>query len=115
MAKVLLRTGFADGAMIHTYHAFECAISAVIAVHGESVPPNHHHRLSLWSRIRDVSKPYAAMEERLPDLTMSVRNNALYYDEADGLLPHDRFSSAFVGEQLRLVAGFVFQLRHELR
>src|SRR5438270_9855049 len=39
MASRLLRAGFADGAIFHTYHAYECVLSALIAAHGHPVPP----------------------------------------------------------------------------
>lgn len=101
--------------MFHVFHAYECAISAAIAAHGESVPPNHRQRLVQWSVVRDPSLSYAATEDRLYDVSIKTRNNALYYDAADELLPADRFPAEYVGSQLRLVARFVFQLRHHRR
>lgn len=45
MASRLLDSGFADGAVFHTYHAYECVLSAFIAANGLPVPPDGKEQL----------------------------------------------------------------------
>src|SRR5947207_941429 len=45
MAALLLRSGYADGAAFHNYHAYECCLSALIAARGFDVPPEGWTRL----------------------------------------------------------------------
>src|SRR6266851_10458390 len=40
MAYRLLDSGFADGAVFHAYHAYECVLSSLIAAKGYPVPPD---------------------------------------------------------------------------
>jgi hypothetical protein len=49
MAHRLLKVGFADGAVFHAYHGFECLLSAVIAAKGYRVPPEGWGTLQLPS------------------------------------------------------------------
>ena len=65
MAERLLRSGFADGAVFHAYHAYECVVSALIAAHGVPVPASHVGRFALFARLRDATKPYAATQRHL--------------------------------------------------
>lgn len=39
IASRLERSGFVDGMVFHAYHAYECAVSALIAARGHPVPP----------------------------------------------------------------------------
>src|SRR6266542_5468079 len=82
MSECLLTGHFPDGSCFHTYHAFECAMSAVIAAKGWRVPPDgrtygprrmvyyhgpsgqinepstHKVRLILFDQVADKSKSY---------------------------------------------------------
>ncbi len=40
MASRLLDSGFADGAVFHAYHAYECVLSSLIAAKGYPIPPD---------------------------------------------------------------------------
>lgn len=115
MAERLLRTGFADGAIFHAYHAYECSMSALIAAHGVPVPASHGARFTLYTALRDSTKPYAATQLRLQRLNVAVRNVALYYDEANDLLPTDQVTAAFAQWALPLVHQFAREVWDEIR
>ena len=110
-----MRAGFTDGAMFHTYHAYECAMSALIAAHGVPVPPSHVGRLALFGQLLDATKPYAATQLRLSRLTVQVRNASLYYDERNDLLPTDRPGTARVTWMLPLAHRFAREVWREIR
>lgn len=114
MATLLLRRGFADGAMFHAFHAFECGMSALIAAHGRPVPTDHRGRFTRFEQMRESAQPYASTAQRLTRLTVAARNDALYYDQITGLLPTDIYTTNDVDADLRLVARFVFELRREI-
>ncbi len=46
MASRLLDSGFPNGAIFHTCHAYECVLSAFIAAHGYPVPPEGWAKLA---------------------------------------------------------------------
>lgn len=115
MAQRLLRAGFADGAMFHTYHAFECTVSALIAAHGVAVPTSHQGRIALFAAVADPTKPYMALQRRLSRLTVRLRNEALYYDEVNDVLPTDRPGMANVTWMLPLVHRFAREVWREIR
>jgi HEPN domain-containing protein len=115
MAERLLRSRFADGAVFHAYHAYECAISALIAANGVPVPTSHAGRFALFAGLRDVTKPYATTQLRLQRLTVQARNASLYYDEVNDALPTDRFNAAFAAAMLPLVHRFAREVWQEIR
>lgn len=114
MAERLIRSGFADGAMFHAYHAYECAISALIAASGVAVPPSHAGRFVLYEQLRDAAKPYATTANELEALTVQTRNDALYYDEANDILPADRFTVADAARLLPIVHRFAQEVWREI-
>lgn len=115
MADRLLRAGFADGALFHTYHAYECVVSAVLSSLGLRVPPNHARRIELFVQHRDTAKPYDTTERALRELNMQLRNQSLYYDEVEDLLPSERFSLALVADLLALAHQFAWEVWQEIR
>ena len=115
MADRLLRSGFVDGANLHAYHAYECAVSALIADRGLPVPASHSGRFALFTSLRDATKPYAATHVRLRVLTVQVRNESLYNDEGNDVLPTDRFSAAFAEWVLPRVHRFCREVWQEIR
>src|SRR5688500_7841788 len=66
MASHLLASGFADGAVFHTYHAYECSLNALIAARGYPVPPDGLTRLTLPSgrTIRVYPSPGGGIREQ---------------------------------------------------
>lgn len=115
MAERLQRAGFFDGAVFHAFHAYECVVSALIAAHGNPVPPNHTRRFVLFAVLRDAACPYAATQTELRVLRLPVRNASLYLDEQSGLLPPDLFDAAFVDRVLPLVHRFSREVWAEIR
>lgn len=115
MAERLRRAGFFDGAVFHTYHAYECVVSALIASHGNPVPPNHARRFVLFTVLRDPTRPYAATQAQLNVLTLRTRNASLYLNETTGLLPSDLFKAADVDRVLPLVHRFSREVWTEIR
>lgn len=120
MSSRLLRLGFADGSCFHTYHGFECGVSALIAAKGWPVPPvgrqfsprrrvyyngpsgqifepsTHKIRLILFDEVADRSKPYYATFAILKRiLTNPMRNDTLYYDPVNDLVPRQQFNESF--------------------
>lgn len=106
MAERLLRSGFPDGGVFHAYHAYECAVSALLAAFGESVPASHRGRFTRYDRIHDPTKPYAMTQRRLRFLTIQVRNEVLYYDEVRDLRPGDLVNLEDAAAILLLVHRF---------
>lgn len=115
MAERLRRSGFFDGAVFHTFHAYECVVSALIAANGNPVPPNHGRRFLLFARLRDPTRPYAATQTQLDVLTFPTRNASLYLDERSDLLPSDLFDAAFVDRLLPAVHRFSREVWAEIR
>jgi len=119
MASELLRKGFDDGAFFHCYHAYECALSAVIANAGYPVPPDarrfttasprqsyysapkgpmsgnqssHLAKLALFEQVAKRSTPYYQRHLILKTLVKPVaRNDSLYYDSRLDRLPWNAF------------------------
>ena len=115
MAERLRRSGFPDGAAFHADHAYECVVSAVIAAHGVPVPTSHVGRLTLFARVADPTKPYAATVRRLRPLTIRARNDALYYDEGVDRMPTDQSSTNTIVGHLPLVHRFAREVWREIR
>lgn len=143
MASRLLSDGFADGAVFHAYHAYECVLSAFIAAKGYPVPPEgwtslrlpsgktvkayqlphgmiqdrsaHKARIVFFDQLADPTKPYHATHQRLRRIiTLQDRNDALYYDPSSDRLPHEQFQSAFANGLLPVVAQFARGVRATL-
>ena len=136
MADTLLKAGFADGSVFHAYHAYECALSSLVAANGYEVPPNglvtgpspstgrqvrlypgpngaivepsaHRLRMVLFGQLQDLTQPYAATFAVLSRfMTVDFRNNALYYDTANDRLPAQVYSTPFAGSLLPQVRQF---------
>ena len=133
MARALLRTGLADGAVFHAYHAYECTLSAVIAESGWPVPPRraktlsgpkgvriyqgpagtfpdtgaHKARIVLFEQVADRSTAYWRRHSSLVSFLPTARNEALYYDDALDKLPHERYSRAWAAALLPDVHRFM--------
>lgn len=140
MASRLLRDGFADGAVFHAYHAYECVLSAFIAANGYPVPPEgwtslplpsgktvkaygppggmiqdrsaHKARIVFFDQLADPTKPYHATHQRLRRIiTLQDRNDALYYDPNSDRHPHHLYRSAFASGLLPLMTQFAREVR----
>lgn len=139
MSECLLTGNFADGSCFHTYHAFECAIGAVIAAKGWRVPPDgktygpsrtvfypgpsgdihepstHKVRLVLFSEVADRTKPYYNTFSTLKRiLTNPLRNNTLYYDRVRDLLPEQQFNESRSRALYEQVKKWVEDVRDEI-
>jgi hypothetical protein len=138
----LLRAGFPDTAYFHAYHAFECAVSAVIAAKGYEVPPEgkrrikmgsktiryypspsgqikedstHKVKLILFNEVADRSKPYYSSFLMMRSfLTVPSRNNALYYDPATDQLPYEKYKHSYTSGVYANVRKFVQEVRVEI-
>jgi HEPN domain-containing protein len=115
MAERMLRSGFSDGAVFHGYHAYECAVSALIAASGVPVPTSHTGRFTLYDRVQDARQPYALTQRRMRFLTARVRNEVLYYDEVEGRRPADRLNLEDAAVVLTLVHRFAREVWAEIR
>lgn len=136
MASLLMRAGYADGAVFHAYHAYECMLSALIAAKGYPVPPEgwtrldlpsgrtvaaypspgggiqdrsaHKARIVFFDQLADRTKPYFAAPARLSRfLTVQDRLDALYYNAAKNHLPEQRYPASFATGLLPTVRQFV--------
>lgn len=130
---------FPDGSAFHTYHAFECAISAVIAAKGCGVPPDgkkfgpkrlvyyqgpsgqirepstHKVRLILFDQLADKSKPYYGTFSTLKRiLTNRLRSDTLYYDHAKDLLPEQQFDEPRAKALYEQVEKWIEDVRGEI-
>lgn len=143
ISRRLLRLGFADGAVFHAYHGFECLLSAVIAAKGYPVPPEgwttlhlpsgisvraypsqqgmirdfnaHKARLALFDQLADpASTYYDAYDHLRTFLTYRDRLDSLYYDASQNRLPEDRYSPSFVGTLLPALMRFAREVRIEI-
>lgn len=137
----LLRSGFPDSSFFHSYHAFECAVSAVIAAKGWPVPPDgktviyapkrmvyysgpggkihepstHKAKPILFDQVADKSKPYYTTFSTLSRfLTTKARNDALYYDSTNDLLPHQYYNHSQALGCYQQVFRFVKEARAEI-
>jgi hypothetical protein len=140
MAFRLLRDGFADGAVFHSYHAYECVLSAFIAANGYPVPPEgwtslrlpsgkpvkaysspqgpildkhaHKARIVFFELLADQTKAYYATHARLRTfITYQDRNYALYYDPVSQRLPHQRYQATFTHGLLPILTQFAREVR----
>lgn len=143
MASRLLRSGFADGAVFHAYHAYECVLSSFIAVKGYPVPPQgwvklkqpsgksvksypspkgpirensaHNARIVFFNNLADPSKLYYTTHTRLSRfITLSDRQNSLYFDASTGRAPHERYKESFVRGLLPTLRQFARDVRREI-
>lgn len=144
MASVLLRAGFADGAVFHAYHAYECVLSAFIAAKGYPVPPEgwttlrsplgrtikaypsaaapiqdrsaHKARLIFFDQLADQTKSYYKIFVQLSRfITHLDRQGALYYDVKVDRLPHEQYNASFAHLLLPVVDQFIQDVRPEIR
>ncbi len=143
MASRLLRAGFAAGTAFHTYHAYECALSTVIAANGYPVPPEgwerlhlpsgqsiqaypspqggvldknaHKARIVFFDQLTEQSKPYRATHDLLKTfLTYDDRLDSLYYNVVRDHLPEQRYQTVFTGDLFTIVLRFVLEIRVEV-
>ncbi len=140
MARRLLQAGFVDGAVFHSYHAFECVLSAYIARSGYNVPPEgriaqqgkgrlhypspsggfddpgaHKARLKLFGELGDPSKPYySRYRAMMRYLSVDFRNKALYYDRTRRRLPQHEYTANFATLFLQEVHDFAREVRSEI-
>ena len=144
MASRLLDSGFADGAIFHTYHAYECVLSALIAAKGHPVPPQgrvqltsspgkkvlgyplpqgnvleqsaHKARQVFFMKLADQSKPYYTQHQVLSRfITLNDRMDSLYYDAIQDRLPHEVYSHAFALEAIQEVRLFAHDVWKDIR
>ena len=144
MSRRLLRSGFADGAIFHAYHGFECLLSAVIAANGYPVRPRgwtavrlpqgktvqaypspsgvieehnaHRARLILFEELVDQSKlHYASYLELRALLKYQDRLDSLYYQPSLNLLPEEIFSAPFAAELVLALTRFASNVRGDIR
>ena len=113
MSQRLLESGFADGSMFHAYHAYECALSTIIAASGYSVPPkgwvelpdpddpkkiiryypspkghfkegsSHKARVVLFKQLADQAKPYYSTYKLLRSGLTVAIRNDALYYDVD--------------------------------
>ena len=143
MAFRLLRSGFADGAVFHAYHCYECLLSAVIAANGYPVPPEgwtrialatgviveayrspegfvqdrnaHRARIILFDQLVDQTRPYRADHQLLRTyLRYQVRLDALYYDPSRAQLPEDAYTAKYAVGVTSLLLRFSREVRKEI-
>lgn len=144
MARRLQTAGFFDAAVFHTYHAFECLLSSLIAAKGFPVPPQgmviparghpgprgkvyygpagplaeqgtHKLKILLFRQLREQEKAYSRTFALLSrSITVADRNDALYYDPVRDQLPEQRFSAEDASALLDRVSQFARELRIEI-
>jgi HEPN domain-containing protein len=144
MASRLLDSGFADGAVFHTYHAYECVLSALIAANGYPVPPDgkipsvsptgkrvfgypypkgillepstHKVRQIFFMELADKSKPYYAQHLNLSRfIRLNDRMDSLYYDAVRDQLPYDVYSRSFAVGAIPQIHLFAREVWKEIR
>jgi len=144
MASRLLDSGFADGAVFHTYHAYECVLSAFIAAKGHPVPPDgrlqlpgnrriygyrsardeetfhqggtHKIRQILFGELANQSKPYYAKYQALSRyISLDDRMDSLYYDTRHDRLPQEIYNSSFAVGVITEVRLFAREVWKEIR
>ena len=142
IASRLLNSGFADGAVFHLYHAYECGASSLIAAQNYQVPPAgwktitvgtktqkyypspkgkimdasaHVARLRLFNEVADRTKRYYARHKILFSfMTPTLRNNALYYDPVRNMLPEQVHNLGFAKGLYPQVKLFIKDLRPDI-
>lgn len=119
MAVKLSEKGLHDGALFHTYHAFECTASAFLAFKGNPVPPEgrmtkrvngknikyypsasrhitdqstHKVKVIIFGDLADKTSNYYAQYMSMSRFNNRLRNATLYYDSSTDKLPSDSFS-----------------------
>jgi hypothetical protein len=136
--------GFADGAVFHAYHAYECVLSAMIAAHGFPVPPagrtrlpgpggrtimgypspgggivdssGHRARIFLFDELADRARPYFATHGLLSRfLTPEDRMDSLYYDATFDQMPSEKYSHSHASGLLPTVHQFAREVWREIR
>jgi len=144
MASRLLDSGFADGAVFHAYHAYECVLSSLIAAKGYPVPPDgktqsvsrqgtkvfgypspqgvipqqgtHKVRQIFFMQLADKSKPYYAQHSALSRfITLNDRMDSLYYDATQDKLPHELYNLSFAVGVIPEVHVFAREVWKEIR
>lgn len=144
MAYRLLDSGFPDGAIFHTYHAYECVLSAFIAANGCPVPPvgriplvsptgkkifvypspkgdipdrgTHKARQMFFAKLADTMKPYYLRHTNLSRyLTLDDRMDSLYYDAIGNRLPHEIYNHSFVVNLIPEVNSFAREVWRDIR
>lgn len=143
MSHRLLRLGFADGAVFHAYHGFECLLSALIAANDYPVPPEgwttlrlpsgtsvqaypsphgmirdhnaHKARIVLFDQLADGASAYYSTYNHLRAfLTYRDRLGSLYYDATLNRLPEEQYASSFVAGLLPALTRFAQEVRIEI-
>jgi hypothetical protein len=142
MAYRLHRGGFPEGTVFHSYHAYECVLSALIAATGHPVPPagrtkrqtrkgpvrwypspsggfedpgSHKARILLFDELADRTKPYCAIHNRLKRfVTFQARLDVLHYDPSTGNVPRLRFSLSDAIALLQMVGEIARAVRPEI-
>lgn len=144
MASRLYRAGFSDGTVFHTYHAYECTISALIAAKGYQVPPegkssitlpsgrsvigypsprggirepsSHKARLLFFNELADRTRPYYRQHRVLSRfLRINDRMDALYYDATHDRLPHQVYDMLYASQVHQDVRQFAEHVWHDIR
>jgi len=143
MASRLLRAGVADGATFHTYHAYECILSAFIASKGYPVPPDgqttiqlptgktakvyqlpsgpnrepsaHKVRIIFFDELADATKAYYRTHRNLRrTISIKDRMDSLYYNAALDLSPYDRYPASYAQGCFATVQIFAQEVRPEI-
>jgi len=143
MASLLL-CPYPDSAFVHCYHAYEFAVSALIAARAYPVPTegrtyfinasgkkvhyypsptrqitelsSHKAKILLFNDLADRTKPYFSIHATLSRfITVVARNHALYYDETLNLLPQDRLTTSDALSAYREVRKFALEIWKEIR
>ncbi len=144
MASRLLVAEFADGAVFHTYHAYECVLSAFIAAHNYPVPPGgwtkltspsgniisayaspkggiqvnsaHKARLMFFIELADSTKPYFTHHTFLSRfITLDDRMDSLYYDAIRDRLPYETYDLSFANDLIPVVNSFAREVWKEIK
>ena len=144
MASRLVDSGFADGAVFHAYHAYECVLSALIAAKGYPVPPDgktpkvspkghkvfgypspkgnflqhgtHKVRQIFFDELADKSKPYQAQHQVLSRfITLDDRMDSLYYDTTRDQLPYEVYNHSFAAGMIPQIHLFAREVWKEIR
>ena len=143
MADLLRQGQFPGGAVFHTYHAFECIVSALIAARGWQVPPEgwtsltlpsgkvvkaypspggrieeksaHLARLKFFDELADRTRPYYNLYRTMRTfITVDARNNALYYNAPRNRLPDEEYSLLFAAAFYADMQQFVAEESQEI-
>lgn len=138
ISECLLTGRFADGSCFHTYHAFECAVGAIIIAKGYLVPPDgktygprrmiyyqgpsgqinepstHKVRLILFDQVADRTKPYYTTFSTLKTFLPPLRNQTLYYDRVRNLLPEQQFNESRAKALYEQVKKWVEDVRGDI-